>query len=756
MALHGSRHRHDDAEPGAGHAEPGGPEDLGSASSVVTFFRSLGGAVGVSALGAVLANRVTALRQGRPGRPRPQGRRAGATGGTAAAASPTWTSCPRRCARSWRAPTGTASATSSLRRARARCSPSCSPCSSRRSRCRRKADWRRAAEAPSRGRPAGGRRGRRPPAGRGAGARPGGRRRCRRRPTSHARRRAAAAAVAPRPGGVRLGRRRGRHHPGTVACTASCATRRAAPVPRAAVTLISLGGRQLGRSVAQADGSYALDAPGAGSYVLIAAADGHQPQASTVVVGDEPLALRHPAQRHQRARAASVRGAADGAAGRRARWSSSPTSAARCWPPERTGEQGDFAFDELVPGTFTVAVNAAGLPAGRAAGRGRRPGRHPDRGRPAGRRAGAGHRAGRCRTAGPLPDARVTLVDAAGNVVATATTGEDGAYAFTDLDAGDYTVIASGYPPVATGPDGRPAAGSTATTSSSPTPASETPGPGDRPERYADRGARRAETRPGPDPGLRRRRCAQAGDGLHAAVRSPTLTAARSRRRPGTNERGNDSTGAGAGTAGPGPHPGRLGGPARRADRHRHDGRAGAARGGGRRRAPSAATEPLPAGAVHGHRHGRRLRAGRLHRDRHGERPGRRRHASCWPGRAGPSCRRPAPGPSTRRTRRWARSPSTWGSPACTAGSPSSAAGSRSPRTSTEVAGRGGHQGRVASTPATGCATGTCGPPDFLNVEQYPEITYRSSGLAPAGPDRWTVHGELSHARCRTRRWTWT
>lgn len=35
------------------------PQDLGSASSVVTFFRSLGGAVGVSALGAVLANRVT-------------------------------------------------------------------------------------------------------------------------------------------------------------------------------------------------------------------------------------------------------------------------------------------------------------------------------------------------------------------------------------------------------------------------------------------------------------------------------------------------------------------------------------------------------------------------------------------------------------------------------------------------------------------------------------------------------------------------
>ncbi|MFP3989375.1 MDR family MFS transporter [Streptomyces sp. E11-3] len=35
------------------------PEDLGAASSVVTFFRSLGGAMGVSALGAILGTRVT-------------------------------------------------------------------------------------------------------------------------------------------------------------------------------------------------------------------------------------------------------------------------------------------------------------------------------------------------------------------------------------------------------------------------------------------------------------------------------------------------------------------------------------------------------------------------------------------------------------------------------------------------------------------------------------------------------------------------
>jgi polyisoprenoid-binding protein YceI len=33
---------------------------------------------------------------------------------------------------------------------------------------------------------------------------------------------------------------------------------------------------------------------------------------------------------------------------------------------------------------------------------------------------------------------------------------------------------------------------------------------------------------------------------------------------------------------------------------------------------------------------------------------------------------------------------------------------------------------------------------DFLNVEVNPVISYRSTGLTPAGPDRWTVHGELT------------
>ncbi|MBQ1160794.1 YceI family protein [Streptomyces sp. A73] len=32
---------------------------------------------------------------------------------------------------------------------------------------------------------------------------------------------------------------------------------------------------------------------------------------------------------------------------------------------------------------------------------------------------------------------------------------------------------------------------------------------------------------------------------------------------------------------------------------------------------------------------------------------------------------------------------------------------------------------------------------DFLNIESYPDITYRSTGVDVAGPDRWTVRGHL-------------
>ncbi|KUN81862.1 transporter [Streptomyces griseoruber] len=216
------------------------------------------------------------------------------------------------------------------------------------------------------------------------------------------------------------------------------------PVPRAAVTLISLAGRQLGRSVAQADGAYALDTPGTGSYVLIASADGFQPQASTIVVHDEPLAYD------------ILLGGTSGLTGVvRATGSGAGVKDAMVVVTDvrgellataATGDQGEFAVTELVPGAVTVAVNAAGFrPRAQPVEIGGTGVTRVEVGLDAGARLQGVVRAPH----GPLADARVTLVDAAGNVVGTATTGADGAYAFADLDGGEYTVIATGYPPAA-------------------------------------------------------------------------------------------------------------------------------------------------------------------------------------------------------------------------------------------------------------------------------------------------------------------
>ncbi|MFJ2023732.1 MFS transporter [Streptomyces sp. NPDC087897] len=218
------------------------------------------------------------------------------------------------------------------------------------------------------------------------------------------------------------------------------------PVSRAAVTLISLGGRQLGRSVARPDGGYVLDAPGAGSYVLIASADGFQPQASTVVVGEEPLPFD-----------ILLSGTSGLAGAVRAEGSGAAVEGAMVVVTDvrgdvlatgTSGAAGEFAFGELIPGSVTVAVTAAGFrPLALPVEIGGQGVTRVEAALRSGALVRGVVRAGSARS--PLTDARVTLIDAAGNVVATATTGEDGAYAFTDLDAGEYAVIATGYPPVA-------------------------------------------------------------------------------------------------------------------------------------------------------------------------------------------------------------------------------------------------------------------------------------------------------------------
>ncbi|MFE4336967.1 MFS transporter [Streptomyces sp. NPDC056831] len=395
------------------------PADLGSASSVVTFFRSLGGAIGVSALGAVMANRVTHYVKDGLAELGPKGAAMG-HGGTGGGGIPDVHALPEPFRTVVESAYGHGVGDVFLYAAPAALVAFLITIFIKE--VALKTNSANDAAAP-----------------------------------------VAEAVEAPAPAAAPVSRATAQDAP--VAPASSVDTLEApvatlqgtavhgvvrgaegAPVARAAVTLISLAGRQLGRSVAQADGSYGLDAPGSGSYVLIASADGFQPQASTVVVGDAPLSYD------------ILLSGTSGLAGIvRTAETAAPVEGAMVIVTDvrgdvlatgKSGGTGEFTFGELVPGSVTVAVNAAGFrPLALPVEIGGQGVTRIEAALQSGAlvqgvvRAGSGRR--------PLPDARVTLVDAAGNVVATSTTGDDGAYAFADLDAGEYSVIATGYPPMA-------------------------------------------------------------------------------------------------------------------------------------------------------------------------------------------------------------------------------------------------------------------------------------------------------------------
>nr|WP_202514379.1 MULTISPECIES: MFS transporter [unclassified Streptomyces] len=216
-------------------------------------------------------------------------------------------------------------------------------------------------------------------------------------------------------------------------------------VPRAALTLIDVQGRQVGRGASGEEGRYALSVPGAGSYVLIAAAGGHQPQAVSVTVGERPVELD--VVLGGAGRLAGTVVTADGAPVRDAAVTLTDVRG-EVVASTRSGREGGYVITELVAGEYTLAASApafrpAALPVSVQAARETRQDIELAGG--AVLRGVVRASAGR-----PVEDARVTLLDAAGNVVDTVTTGPDGAFRFVDLSTGEYTVIAAGYPPVAT------------------------------------------------------------------------------------------------------------------------------------------------------------------------------------------------------------------------------------------------------------------------------------------------------------------
>ncbi|WP_433785761.1 MFS transporter [Actinomycetospora sp. CA-101289] len=209
------------------------------------------------------------------------------------------------------------------------------------------------------------------------------------------------------------------------------------------ISLHGLDGAPLQRTGLDARGGYALTAPGAGTYVLIASSPRRRPFAELVSVDGMPV----------RRDVALARVATLG--GRVTEPDGTPVAGATVTVTDpaggvvavrRSDDQGTWGSGETEPGVYTVTVLA--------------PGRPPAAGRVDVREEGARHDVvvpvvrhvldGVVRGGGgaPVPESLVVLVDRDGGVVASTVTGEDGRFHFADLAPGRHMLTASGFAPV--------------------------------------------------------------------------------------------------------------------------------------------------------------------------------------------------------------------------------------------------------------------------------------------------------------------
>jgi uncharacterized membrane protein YgaE (UPF0421/DUF939 family) len=219
---------------------------------------------------------------------------------------------------------------------------------------------------------------------------------------------------------------------------------------RAALTLIDPWGRQVARAVAGADGGYWLDAPAAGAYTLLASDGSYRPAASTVIVrqpGNGSGTVVNVLLADTSRLAGTVTAAAGGypVAGADMTLADARGTVVGT---QRTGADGGYTFSVLNDGEYTLAATAYLYhPAARtviiSGGEDVRADIEL---------AGDARLSGVAVTEGgarPVPGARITLLDTTGAVVAEADTDEAGRYAIEGLAGGEYTAVASGYPPAA-------------------------------------------------------------------------------------------------------------------------------------------------------------------------------------------------------------------------------------------------------------------------------------------------------------------
>ncbi|MET0425614.1 MAG: carboxypeptidase-like regulatory domain-containing protein, partial [Actinoplanes sp.] len=201
---------------------------------------------------------------------------------------------------------------------------------------------------------------------------------------------------------------------------------------------------QLAAAATAADGTYRMVLPVGGSFLLICAAEHHQPAAALINVAAGEI---------RRVLALAGAGRITGSVSDRAGRPMAGATLTLTGPDGAvvavisTGSDGDYVLDGLDAPEYTLTATAAHAePSTRTVS-------PADPGSTDFVLAVGGTLTGSVRTAGsgrPVPEASVLAVDRGGAIAAAATTGPDGRYELRDLPPGTYTVAASGHAPVAT------------------------------------------------------------------------------------------------------------------------------------------------------------------------------------------------------------------------------------------------------------------------------------------------------------------
>jgi EmrB/QacA subfamily drug resistance transporter len=211
----------------------------------------------------------------------------------------------------------------------------------------------------------------------------------------------------------------------------------------AAVTLTGARGEQIARATTAPDGGFEFHLRTGGTYLLVVSSGSLRPSASMVAVADRPARHDVTLAGGGRISGAVDRGATEPAAGAAVTLIDARGDVAGA---ARTDETGGYRIEGVPAGTYTLTaalaghqpvVTTVGLADGEAA--------TVDLQLPV--RAELRGTVTAARTGRRVAEAVATLISAEGEVVGTATTGVDGGFAFADLPAGTYTLTAAGYAP---------------------------------------------------------------------------------------------------------------------------------------------------------------------------------------------------------------------------------------------------------------------------------------------------------------------